>query len=66
MVGTLLAFQSGSLATPRAIVNAWMHSAAHRHNILPAPLLRRRHWRQARDTVAGPGDGIAYTTDFGS
>jgi uncharacterized protein YkwD len=56
---------SGSLATPRAIVHAGMHSA-HRRNIL------QRRFRVVgvgvkRGTpVAAPGDGITYTTDVGS
>ena len=35
-VGENIAWGSGSLATPANIVNAWMHSAEHRHNILHA------------------------------
>jgi uncharacterized protein YkwD len=63
-VGENLAWGTGGQATPRAIVNAWMRSAGHRHNIL-----------QPRFRVIGIGihldahggrAGATYTTDFGS
>jgi uncharacterized protein YkwD len=68
LIGENIAWGSGGQATPRAIVDAWLHSAGHRHNIL-----------RARFTHIGigiaPGAPVAqsvgaaaatYVTDFGS
>lgn len=62
-VGENIAYGTGSLATPKAIVNAWMHSAGHRANILDS------HFREIGLGVAlgspdGP-DGATYVHDFG-
>jgi uncharacterized protein YkwD len=64
-VGENLAWGSGSLATPRAIVKSWMHSAGHRHNMLQA----RFHVIGigiGAGAPTGGGSGRTYTTDFGS
>ena len=64
-VGENLAWGSGSLGTPRAIVKAWMHSAGHRHNMLQA----RFHVVGigiGAGAPTGGGSGRTYTTDFGS
>ena len=65
-VGENLAWGTGSLASPRATVDAWMQSAGHRRNILQ----RRFHVIGigviGGTPIAGPGDGITYATDFGS
>ena len=66
-VGENIAWGTGSLATPRAIVRAWMKSPGHRANIL------NRSFRQigigisprAPVSVAGRSAGT-YTTDFGA
>ena len=64
-LGENIAWGSGGLATPRAIVNGWMHSTGHRENILRAKF---------RDIGIGiklgaPGRGLSggatYVTDFG-
>jgi uncharacterized protein YkwD len=64
-LGENLAWGSGALATPRAIVNGWMHSPGHRANILYGPF---------KDIGVGiklgaPGPtlsgGTTYVTDFG-
>jgi uncharacterized protein YkwD len=67
-LGENIAWGSGTLATPRSIVRAWMHSPEHRANILnggfrdigigiatgaPVPLGSRL-------------GGATYTTDFGT
>lgn len=62
-VGENIAYGTGPLATPKAIVNAWMHSAGHRANILDS------HFREIGLGVAlgspdGP-DGATYVHDFG-
>ena len=64
-LGEDLAWGSGPLGTPRAIVKSWMESPGHRANIL------FRKFREAGVGVAfgDPGageDGVAYTLDFGS
>jgi uncharacterized protein YkwD len=66
-VGENLAWGSGDLATPRAMVRAWMQSADHRANLLD------RHFADVGiGVVAGapvalePGEvGGTYVTDFG-
>lgn len=64
-LGENIAWGSGALATPRSIVNGWMHSPGHRANILRAKF---------RDIGIGirrgaPGRGLTggatYVTDFG-
>jgi uncharacterized protein YkwD len=65
-IGENIAAATGSLATPAAIVTAWMNSPGHRANILDASF---------KDTgiaaapgvpkVVGTGPGGTYTEDFG-
>jgi uncharacterized protein YkwD len=65
-LGENIAWGSGELATPGAIVRSWMHSAGHRRNILD------RGFRNigigiasgAPDDVQGQ-PAATYTTDFG-
>jgi uncharacterized protein YkwD len=64
-VGENIAWGSGTRATPRSIVAAWMRSAGHRHNILN-PKFHVIGIGIARRAPAGTGDGATYTTDFGS
>jgi uncharacterized protein YkwD len=64
-LGEDLAWGSGSLGTPRSIVEGWMESPGHRANILS------RKFREAGMGVAygDPGageDGATYALDFGS
>jgi uncharacterized protein YkwD len=64
-LGEDLAWGSGPLGTPRAIVQSWMESPGHRANIL------YRKFREAGIGVAfgDPGageDGATYALDFGS
>lgn len=67
-IGENIAWGTGALATPKAIVEAWMASPPHRENILNA---------QFEDTGIGvrasvPGSlaegqrGATYTQDFGA
>jgi len=63
VLGENIGWGSGSLATPRSMVRAWMHSAPHRHNIL-----QRRYRYIGIGVVAGSpagGSGATYSTDFG-
>jgi uncharacterized protein YkwD len=62
-VGENLAWGGGTVATPAAIVDMWMHSAGHRENILS-----RTYREIGIGIVAGTPDGVSgstYTTDFG-
>jgi uncharacterized protein YkwD len=64
-IGENLAWGSGALATPRAIVNGWMHSPGHRANILHAAF--RDIGIGIKLGAPGPGlvGGATYVTDFG-
>jgi len=64
-VGENIAWGSGTQATPRSIVAAWMRSAGHRHNILNAKF-RVIGIGIARRAPVGSAAGATYTTDFGS
>lgn len=62
-IGENIAWGQDYLATPHAIMNAWMHSPEHRANIL------RSSFREVGIAIA-PGTpvggyGATYTTDFG-
>jgi len=65
-LGENIGWGSGELATPAQIVDAWMHSAGHRRNIL-----NRRFNHIGIGVVTGAPDGVqgmpaaTYTTDFG-
>jgi len=64
ILGENIGWGTGDLATPHAMVRAWMHSAPHRANILE----RRYHVIGIGVAfgvpVAGSG-GATYSTDFG-
>jgi uncharacterized protein YkwD len=63
-LGENLAWGTGSLATPRSIMKAWMDSPGHRANVV-----KRAYREIGIGVVAGvPSDrdsGATYTTDFG-
>jgi uncharacterized protein YkwD len=66
-VGENIAWGTFSLATPRAIVSAWMHSPGHRANILDG---RYRDTGigitpRAPTSLAHGQSGAVYTQDFG-
>jgi uncharacterized protein YkwD len=63
-LGENLAWGTGSLATPRGIMGAWMDSAGHRANIV------KRAYREIGIGVvtgipSGENTGATYTADFG-
>ena len=62
-IGENIGWGGGSLATPRSMVSAWMHSAGHRANIL-ARSFRMIGIGVANGVPTG-GDGATYATDFG-
>lgn len=57
-VGENIAFASGELTTPRAIVALWMKSPGHRANIL-------RNWTQGAVWSSPNGDAVAVVQHFG-
>jgi uncharacterized protein YkwD len=67
MVGENLAWGSGPLATPKATVQAWMHSAGHRANLLDRDFAEVGVGIAEGAPVAldGGSGGGTYVTDFG-
>ena len=63
VMGENLGWGSGSLATPRAMVRAWMRSPGHRANIL-RPAFREVGIAVVSRTPGGSG-GATYATEFG-
>ena len=62
--GENIAWGGGELASPARIVEGWMESAGHRHNIL-----NRRYTELGVGVALGTPaehDGATYTTDFGA
>jgi uncharacterized protein YkwD len=65
-VGENIAWGAGDLATPAEIVDAWMHSPPHRHNILSGKF-REIGIGVARGVpVRASYKGATYATDFGA
>jgi uncharacterized protein YkwD len=64
MIAENIGYGSGSMGTPAGIVDAWMHSAGHRANILE----RRFHdiGIGIASGIPSGGGGATYSTDFGS
>jgi uncharacterized protein YkwD len=63
IIGENIGWGGGDFATPRAMVDAWMHSAGHRANIL-AREFRMIGIGIAKGSPRG-GTGATYATDFG-
>jgi uncharacterized protein YkwD len=66
IVGENLAWGSGALSTPRALVNAWMNSPPHRENLLSADYKEVGMGAVLGTPDAEAPDGITVTTDFGT
>src|SRR3954471_4606817 len=64
-LGEDLAWGSGSLGTPREIVQSWMNSPGHRANILDSKFREAGMGVAFGDPGAGT-DGVTYALDFGS
>jgi uncharacterized protein YkwD len=64
-LGENIAWGSGALATPRAIVNGWMHSPGHRANILHGKFRDIGIGIKLGPPGAGLSGGATYVTDFG-
>lgn len=65
MVGENLAWGTGTLATPRAIVAAWMNSAGHRENILRAGYRELGQGIVLGNPRSTDGTGATYAMAFG-
>jgi uncharacterized protein YkwD len=66
VVGENLAWGSGALATPKALVNAWMNSPPHRENLLSADFKEVGMGVFLGSPSQSAGDGVTVTTDFGT
>jgi len=64
-LGEDLAWGSGSLGTPREIVQSWMESPGHRANILNSKFREAGMGVSFGDPGAGE-EGVTYALDFGS
>jgi uncharacterized protein YkwD len=65
MYGENIAYGGSRAGTPKAIVRGWMHSPAHRYNILN-PSFRHIGIGFTQGTPSNPGmTGSTFTTDFG-
>ena len=65
-VGENLAWGTGTLATPRAIVQAWMNSQGHRENILRSAFKEAGQGIVLGNPRAADGEGATYTMNFGA
>ncbi len=66
MIGENLAWGSGWRSSPRAIVQAWMHSPGHRHNILTGRFREIGIGVIDHAPVSTASRGATFTTTFGS
>jgi uncharacterized protein YkwD len=65
-VGENLAWGTGTLATPGAIVQAWMNSQGHRENILRAGFKEAGLGIALGNPRTSDGQGATYTMNFGA
>jgi uncharacterized protein YkwD len=65
VVGENLAWGSGTLATPSALVNAWMNSQGHRENLLASDYREVGMGVVFGTPRSDVPDGVTVTTDFG-
>jgi uncharacterized protein YkwD len=66
VVGENLAWGSGVLASPAALVNAWMNSPPHRENLLSPDFAEVGMGVVYGTPSADASDGVTVTTDFGT
>jgi uncharacterized protein YkwD len=64
-IGENLAWGSGTLATPKSLVNAWMNSPPHRENLLASDYREVGMGVVFGTPSAQATDGVTVTTDFG-
>jgi len=65
-IGENLAWGTGALATPGAIMRAWMNSPGHRDNILNARYREIGIGVAGGNPKRGDGAGATYATEFGA
>lgn len=65
VIGENLAWGTGALATPKAIVNAWMNSSGHRANVLHAEYREIGFGIVIGNPKARNGFGATYANAFG-
>lgn len=65
-VGENLAWGTGTLATPKGIVNAWMNSQGHRENILRSSFREAGQGIVLGNPASSDGAGATYTMHFGA
>ncbi len=65
VIGENLAWGTGALATPKAIVNAWMNSEGHRANVLHSDYREIGFGIVVGNPKATNGYGATYATEFG-
>lgn len=65
-VGENLAWGTGTLATPKGIVQAWMESQGHRDNILRSGFKEAGLGIALGNPRSSDGQGATYTMNFGS
>jgi uncharacterized protein YkwD len=66
VIGENLAWGAGSLATPKALVNAWMNSPPHRENLLSGDFVEVGMGVVFGTPSNDAPDGVTVTTDFGT
>jgi uncharacterized protein YkwD len=66
VVGENLAWGSGVLASPAALVNAWMNSPPHRENLLSPDFSEVGMGVVYGTPSSDASDGVTVTTDFGT
>src|SRR5204862_5667325 len=66
IVGENLAWGSGALATPNALVNAWMNSPPHKENLLASDFRDVGMGVVFGTPSSGADSGVTATTDFGT
>src|SRR3954471_21340301 len=66
VIGENLAWGSGSLGTPKALVNAWMNSPPHRENLLSGDFQEVGMGLVYGTPSNGTPDGVTVSTDFGT
>src|SRR4051812_2963183 len=66
VIGENLAWGAGSLASPKALVNAWMNSPPHRENLLSGDFVEVGMGLVFGTPSKDAPDGVTVTTDFGT
>ncbi|MGZ6690023.1 MAG: CAP domain-containing protein [Solirubrobacteraceae bacterium] len=65
-IGENIAWGSGDYGTPRQTMNSWLHSAAHRKNILTPDFRELGIGYQPHETFQGYSDATLWSQEFGT